>query len=73
VRSTIALVHALDMRVVAEGVEDRATWDQLRYAGCDLVQGYYLARPMPFTDLSAWLTQARLSTEELDTAEDRET
>ncbi|MEX2322323.1 MAG: bifunctional diguanylate cyclase/phosphodiesterase [Acidimicrobiia bacterium] len=73
VRSTIALVHALDMRVVAEGVEDRATWDQLRYAGCDLVQGYYLARPMPFTDLSAWLTQARLTTEELDTAEDRDT
>ncbi|HUG74786.1 MAG TPA: EAL domain-containing protein [Acidimicrobiia bacterium] len=73
VRSTIALVHALDMRVVAEGVEDRATWDQLRSAGCDLVQGYYLARPMPFTDLSAWLAQSRLSTEELDTAEDRDT
>lgn len=72
VRSTIALVHALDMRVVAEGVEDRATWDQLLYAGCDLVQGYYLARPMPFTDLSAWLSQAKLSTEELETAEDRD-
>lgn len=70
VRSTIALVHALDMRVVAEGVEDRATWDELRSAGCDLVQGYYLARPMPFTDLSAWMTQARITTEELDAVED---
>ena len=59
VRSTIALVHSLEMRVVAEGVEDRATWDLLRDAGCDLVQGYYLAKPMGFTDLSAWLEAYR--------------
>ena len=55
VTSTTALVHSLGMRVVAEGVENRGTWDLLREAGCDVAQGYYLGRPMSFTDLSAWL------------------
>jgi len=55
VASTIALVHGLDKRVVAEGVENLTTWLRLSEAGCDLAQGYYLARPMPFSDLRAWL------------------
>jgi diguanylate cyclase (GGDEF)-like protein len=55
VTSTTALGHALGLRVVAEGVEHRAVWALLRDAGCDLAQGYYIARPMPFTDLGAWL------------------
>ena len=48
VRSTIDLGHNLGLRVVAEGVEDMATLDRLRLLGCDLVQGYGIARPMPF-------------------------
>jgi diguanylate cyclase (GGDEF)-like protein len=56
VTSTTALVHSLGLKVVAEGVENRGTWELLKEAGCDIAQGYYLARPMPFTDLSAWLT-----------------
>ena len=55
VESTTALVHSLGLRVVAEGVENRGTWDLLRDADCDIAQGFYLARPMGFTDLSAWL------------------
>jgi diguanylate cyclase (GGDEF)-like protein len=55
VTSTIALGHALGLRVVAEGVENRGTWDLLREAGCDLAQGYHVSRPMPFTDLLAWV------------------
>ncbi len=55
VSSTISLVHSLDKTVVAEGIENAATWALLDEAGCDIAQGYYLARPMPFADLLAWL------------------
>jgi diguanylate cyclase (GGDEF)-like protein len=51
VRATIELGHALAMRVVAEGVEDRATLDLLGEVGCDLAQGYFISRPMPAKDL----------------------
>ena len=45
--STIAhLAHALDMRVVAEGVESEAQFSLLRASGCDEVQGYFLGRPL---------------------------
>lgn len=56
VTSTTSLVHSLGLVVVAEGVENRGTWELLRAAGCDIAQGYYLGRPMSFTDLSAWLS-----------------
>jgi EAL domain-containing protein (putative c-di-GMP-specific phosphodiesterase class I) len=41
--------------VVAEGVEDEATLEQLKTLGCDIVQGYFLSRPMAAADLPAWL------------------
>ena len=46
VRSTIAMAHELGLKVVAEGVEDQACLDALRKMGCDLAQGYLIARPM---------------------------
>lgn len=50
--STIAhLAHALDMRVVAEGVETAAQLALLRASGCDEVQGYLLGRPLSVTEL----------------------
>jgi diguanylate cyclase (GGDEF)-like protein len=55
VRSTIDLSHNLGLRVVAEGVETEAIWNQLTKLGCDLAQGYYLNRPVPPEDLEAWL------------------
>jgi diguanylate cyclase (GGDEF)-like protein len=51
VRATIALGHKLDMRVVAEGIEDPAVLDLLAGMGCDLAQGYYISQPMPAGDL----------------------
>jgi len=51
VRATIDLGHALQMRVVAEGIEDRATLDLLAGVGCDVAQGYFISRPMPAQDL----------------------
>ncbi|WRL64902.1 EAL domain-containing protein [Blastococcus brunescens] len=47
VRSTIELAHSLGLRVVAEGVETRASWAELAALGCDEAQGYWLARPGP--------------------------
>ena len=57
VRWTIGLVNGLGLRVVAEGVEDEATWQQLAALGCNLVQGYGLSRPIPGCDIEAFLKQ----------------
>ena len=46
--------------MLAEGVEDAVTWEQLRDLGCDAAQGYYLSRPKPAAETTAWLT-ARLA------------
>jgi EAL domain-containing protein (putative c-di-GMP-specific phosphodiesterase class I) len=54
VRSTITLGHDLGLSVVAEGMEDRATWDLLAALGCDVAQGYFVARPMAPQELIAW-------------------
>ncbi|HEV7662028.1 MAG TPA: EAL domain-containing protein, partial [Chloroflexota bacterium] len=53
VRAIIDLADALQLRVVAEGVEDRATWDLLAGLGCDVAQGYYLSHPVTAVDLEA--------------------
>ena len=55
VRSTIDLAHNIGLRVVAEGVEDQATYELLQAMHCDAVQGYYLSRPVPARELIAWL------------------
>jgi diguanylate cyclase (GGDEF)-like protein len=57
VRSTLELGHQLGMHVVAEGVEEPAAWRDLAALGCDFAQGFLLARPMPATELDAWLAQ----------------
>ena len=49
------LAHTLKMDVVAEGVEDIADWQALQSLGCDQMQGFYFARPMPATELECWL------------------
>jgi len=46
VRSTIELAHNLGLQLVAEGIEDQETLELLAALGCDLAQGYHLARPM---------------------------
>lgn len=57
VQSTVNLAHSLGMHVVAEGVEDQASWNLLASLGCDLAQGYYLSRPVPAQTLRRWLNQ----------------
>jgi len=53
------LGHALGMQVLAEGVETEAELRLVKAMGCDEVQGYYLARPMPEADIAAWLDARR--------------
>jgi diguanylate cyclase len=59
VRAVLTLAHSLDLQVVAEGVEDEATWRELANLGCDIVQGYYLSRPMPAAHLASWVAARR--------------
>jgi EAL domain-containing protein (putative c-di-GMP-specific phosphodiesterase class I)/CheY-like chemotaxis protein len=56
VRATIALAHDLGFEVVAESVDDRDTGELLAALGCDVVQGAYVAQPMPAADVAGWLT-----------------
>ncbi len=51
----IVMSHKLGLKVVAEGVETEAQRDYLRAAGCDYVQGFLYARPMPAADFEALL------------------
>jgi EAL domain-containing protein (putative c-di-GMP-specific phosphodiesterase class I) len=55
VRSSIDLGHNLGLSVVAEGVEDSATVQALAELGCDVLQGYHLARPMGAAAMTDWL------------------
>jgi EAL domain-containing protein (putative c-di-GMP-specific phosphodiesterase class I) len=55
--ASLRLAKELGLKTVAEGAEDRDDWNFLRQSGCDLVQGYFVGRPMPGADLSNWITQ----------------
>ena len=57
VESTIVLAHGLGRRVIAEGIEDPETLSLLRAIGCDIVQGYYLAKPMQLDALRELLAR----------------
>ncbi|MFY1633451.1 putative bifunctional diguanylate cyclase/phosphodiesterase [Solwaraspora sp. WMMB335] len=59
VQSVIELARALGLRVVAEGVEDEASWRRLHDLGCHVAQGWFFARPMPADDFISWLARYR--------------
>ena len=54
-RAVITLGHSLRKSVVAEGVENQAQFDFLRYQGCDEFQGYLISHPLSTDDFSALL------------------
>jgi EAL domain-containing protein (putative c-di-GMP-specific phosphodiesterase class I) len=56
VRAAVDLGHKLKLAVVAEGIEDEATWLRARADTIDYGQGYYLSRPVPAAEVTAWLT-----------------
>jgi diguanylate cyclase (GGDEF)-like protein len=61
VRSTIDLAHNLGLKVIAEGVEDKDTYDLLTILGCDFIQGYYAKEPVAADVLEAWLKKTATS------------
>jgi EAL domain-containing protein (putative c-di-GMP-specific phosphodiesterase class I)/ActR/RegA family two-component response regulator len=52
--NSIELGQKLGLKVLAEGVENLALWRWLRDAGCELAQGYFIARPMPMAKIASW-------------------
>jgi diguanylate cyclase len=59
VEHTVALAHDLGLRLVVEGVEDAAAGAALARLGCDIAQGFAIARPMPVEDFLQWLVTPR--------------
>ncbi|OWY39182.1 sensor domain-containing diguanylate cyclase [Xenophilus sp. AP218F] len=59
-RAIINMARNLNMKVVAEGVETMEQWRFLEEEGCDLVQGYLIAKPLPADDFAALLAKGRL-------------
>ena len=55
VQAMIQIARSLNLRTIAEGVEEAAQAEQLRVMGCDEGQGYHYARPLPAADLTRWL------------------
>ena len=53
--ASLNLGRQLGMTVVAEGVEDREDWALLQRSGCHHAQGYFIARPMPASEVPNWL------------------
>jgi diguanylate cyclase (GGDEF)-like protein len=66
VRSIIELGHNLGCTVVAEGVEDAASWDLLKVLGCDAVQGYHVSRPLTEHGFAHWLHETSWGSPPLD-------
>ena len=54
VESSIEMAHKLQVRSIAEGVETQQDWDTLKRMGCDVAQGYYIARPMDAASFVAY-------------------
>ena len=59
--SSISLGKQLGASIVAEGVENQDDWDLVAELGCDIAQGYYIARPMAAEDLDSWFGQHKQS------------
>ncbi len=56
----VSMAHKLKLGLLAEGVETQEQIDLLRKIGCDQVQGYYYAKPMPEESFFALLKKQRL-------------
>jgi diguanylate cyclase (GGDEF)-like protein len=66
VKSTIDLGQNLGIKVVAEGVENMQTLQQLYRLRCDSVQGYYVTKALPVAELEAFLAQSKWNVQRID-------
>jgi EAL domain-containing protein (putative c-di-GMP-specific phosphodiesterase class I) len=60
--STINMARRLGMKVVVEGVETFQQWELVQHLGCEMAQGYFIAPPMPFEEVSNWIRQWKSNT-----------
>lgn len=56
VKATINLAHNLGLQITAQGVESKEIIFRLKDYGCDMVQGYYLNKPLSVTDFTQWMS-----------------
>jgi EAL domain-containing protein (putative c-di-GMP-specific phosphodiesterase class I) len=70
VKATVDLGRNLGLRVVAEGVENEATWEMLKSVGCEVAQGYWMSRPIPGAEATKWIVE-REAAQRSDDEEDR--
>lgn len=63
--SAIEMGHRLGAVTVAEGVEAMPDWALLQKLGCDIAQGYLIAKPMPAPELPDWIADNRVRLEQL--------
>ena len=61
VKSSIDIAHILNLKVVAEGVEDKESLDILKEMGCDYAQGYYFSRPVVYDEFIKWYEKYTLT------------
>ncbi len=54
-QASIQMAHALGLEVIAEGIEQRDSWNLLRDMDCDYGQGFWMSKAMPYDVLVAWL------------------
>lgn len=57
--AVISMAHSLNLRVVAEGVENEAQFNFLRAKGCDELQGYFFSKPLPANEMTSMLQQKK--------------
>ncbi len=55
VKATVGLARDLGLEVIAEGTESEQTYEQLRRWGCDAAQGYFISKPVPAKEFTAWV------------------
>jgi len=54
VESSLDTANKLGIKSTAEGIENTAQWEMLKAMGCDIAQGYLIAKPMPAADIPGW-------------------
>ena len=55
--SSVEIAKKLDMEIIVEGVETLEEWQRVEVLGCEVVQGYFVSRPIPGADIPAWVEQ----------------
>ena len=64
VKSIVDLAHNIGLSVIAEGAEDKVTYDKLVELGCDMVQGFYVSEPLSAEEFKEWLATSSWGTKE---------